>query len=202
MSKIAGIKNKSPETYPGPRVKPTVVQTLSTNNPLDVTVNGTFATILNAPLSFTPEVPGVKAILMVSGVLQTPSPSGETTVAIVLDPSGGDDDPPRGRGRSEHQRIAHPVQPGLRDGVGVLTTGVPVTIDVQAKTTSGSGTVRRDGRQPRHHCQHGLRRRIMGKIAGLKGRSPETYPNARNLGVVSTQSHVNPDAVGPLTTGR
>ena len=41
----------------------------------------------------------------------------------------------------------------------------------------------------------------MGKIAGLKGRSPETYPNARNPGVVSTQAHVNPDAVGTLTTG-
>ena len=115
MSKIAGIKNKSPETYPGPRVKPTVVQTLSTNNPLDVPVTGTFATILNAPLSFTPEVPGVKAILMVSGVLQTPSPNGQTTVAIVLDPSGVDEILARSLGRGERQRVAHPVQPGLRD---------------------------------------------------------------------------------------
>ena len=41
----------------------------------------------------------------------------------------------------------------------------------------------------------------MAKIAGLKGRSPETYPNARNVGIVSSQSHVNPLAVGPLTTG-
>ena len=41
----------------------------------------------------------------------------------------------------------------------------------------------------------------MPKIAGLKGRSLETYPNARRAGAVSTQSHVNLDAVGPLTTG-
>lgn len=40
----------------------------------------------------------------------------------------------------------------------------------------------------------------MAKIAGLKGRSLETYPNARNVGLVSSQSHVNPDAVGPLPT--
>jgi hypothetical protein len=35
----------------------------------------------------------------------------------------------------------------------------------------------------------------MGKIAGLKGRSPETYPSPKNLGVLSTQSSVNPSAV-------
>lgn len=41
----------------------------------------------------------------------------------------------------------------------------------------------------------------MSKIAGIKGRSLETYPNARRTGAVSTQSHVNPSSVGPLTTG-
>ena len=138
MSKIAGIKNKSPETYPGPRVKPTVVQTLSTNNPLDVPVTGTFATILNAPLSFTPEVPGVKAILMVSGVLQTPSPNGQTTVAIVLDPSGVDEI--LLEASVEVNASESPIPFSLVFETGVLTTGVPVTIDVQAKTTSGSGT--------------------------------------------------------------
>ena len=140
MSKIAGIKNKSPETYPGPRVKPTVVQTLSTNNPLDVTVTGTFATILNAPLSFTPEVSGVKAILMVSGVLQTPSPNGQTTVAIVLDPSGVDEILLEASVEVNASESPIPFSLVFETGVGVLTTGVPVTIDVQAKTTSGSGT--------------------------------------------------------------
>ena len=138
MSKIAGIKNKSPETYPGPRVKPTVVQTLSTNNPLDVPVTGTFATILNAPLSFTPEVSGVKAILMVSGVLQTPSPNGQTTVAIVLDPLGIDEI--LLEASIEVNASESPIPFSLVFETGVLTTGVPVTIDVQAKTTSGSGT--------------------------------------------------------------
>lgn len=138
MSKLAGIKNKSPETYPGPRVKPTVVQSLSTNNPLDVTFNGTFATILTGPLSFTPEVPGVKALIMVSGVLQTPSPSGETTVAIILDPSGSDTI--LLEAVVEVSTSESPIPFSLVFETGVLTTGVPVTIDVQAKTTSGSGT--------------------------------------------------------------
>ena len=138
MSKIAGIKNKSPETYPGPRVKPTVVQTLSTNNPLDVPVTGTFATILSAPLSFTPEVSGVKAILMVSGVLQTPSPNGQTTVAIVLDPLGIDEI--LLEASIEVNASESPIPFSLVFETVVLTTGVPVTIDVQAKTTSGSGT--------------------------------------------------------------
>jgi hypothetical protein len=41
----------------------------------------------------------------------------------------------------------------------------------------------------------------MSKIAGLKGRSPETYPSAKRTGIVSSQAHVNPSAVGPLPTG-
>ena len=136
MSKIAGIKNKSPETYPGPRVNPTVVQTLSTNNPLDVPVTGTFATILNAPLSFTPEVSGVKAILMVSGVLQTPSPNGQTTVAIVLDPLGIDEI--LLEASIEVNASESPIPFSLVFETGVLTTGVPVTIDVQARTATGT----------------------------------------------------------------
>jgi hypothetical protein len=35
----------------------------------------------------------------------------------------------------------------------------------------------------------------MAKIAGLKGRSPETYPSPKNEGIISTQSSVNTDAV-------
>lgn len=39
----------------------------------------------------------------------------------------------------------------------------------------------------------------MSKIAGLKGRSPETYPDHRASGLVTTNSEVEPDPV-PLTT--
>lgn len=39
----------------------------------------------------------------------------------------------------------------------------------------------------------------MSKLAGIRGRSPETYPSARNSGNTKTQSGVNPDSV-PLGT--
>ena len=39
----------------------------------------------------------------------------------------------------------------------------------------------------------------MSKIAGLKGRSPETYPTPKASSNVQTQSHVNPSPV-PLGT--
>ena len=40
----------------------------------------------------------------------------------------------------------------------------------------------------------------MSKIAGLKGRSPETYPSHRASGLVTTNSEVNPDPVSLNTT--
>ena len=139
MSKLAGIKNKSPETYPGPRVKPTVVQSLSiANNSGGIQVGSAFATILPAPLSFTPEVPGVKAVIMVSGVFGTPSPSGQVTVAIILDPTGSDTI--LLEAVVEVNSAESPIPFSLVFETSVLSVGVPVTIDVQAKTAAGGDT--------------------------------------------------------------
>lgn len=135
MSKIAGIKNKSPETYPGPKAKPTVVETLSTTNVSTAAIGTGFATLLVAPLSFTPEVPGVKATILVSGVLQTPSPNGQTTVAIVLD---NETAPPAYELAFEVNASDSPIPFSLVFETTVLTPSAPLTIDVQAKTASGS----------------------------------------------------------------
>lgn len=132
MGKIAGLKNKSPETYPQSQAQPTIVQTLSGKNTSSVPLTNAFATILASPISFTPPA-GAMTVVMVSGVIDSPSPTSETitveilidlslAIEIVFDANPGDT----------------PVPFSLVYETGILTG--TQTIDVQAKTGAGGAT--------------------------------------------------------------
>lgn len=141
MSKIAGIKNKSPETYPSPPAKSNVLQTLSKVNappggPVAI-VNGSFTSLLGGagPISFTPAVSGAYATIMVSGVLENASPTaGQTTVAIFLDTFNQYQIQP------EVKTAGAPVPFSLVFETANLGVAGPHMVDVQAQAASGTSS--------------------------------------------------------------
>ncbi len=140
MSKIAGIKNKSPETYPSPPAKSNVLQTLSKVNappggPVAI-VNGSFTSLLGGagPISFTPAVSGAYATIMVSGVLENASPAGQTTVAIFLDTF------PQYQIQHEVKTAGAPVPFSLVFETANLGVAGPHMVDVQAQAASGTSS--------------------------------------------------------------
>ena len=135
MSKVVGIHNKSPETYPQAPTKSNVLETLRGVNP-SAPINGSFASILTSLIMFTPSVAGAYATVSVSGFIESPSPDGEMTLQIVLDPSGSDI--VELASTFEVHAAGAPVPFSMVVRTGSLTG--PHSIDVQAKTTSGSGT--------------------------------------------------------------
>ena len=136
MSKVAGIHNKSPETYPTSPIVSNVLQTLRGINP-SASVGLSFATILSSFISFTPSVAGAYATVMVSGIIESPSPDGEITVQIVLDPSGLDI--VELTSTFEVKAAYSPVPFSLVVRTASLVSA-PQTIDVQAKGLSGTAT--------------------------------------------------------------
>lgn len=135
MSKVAGIHNKSPETYPGPRAKSTVLQTLSKVQPPGSVPLSAATSLLGAagPLMFTPLV-AANAVFLFSGVLQAGSP-GTTTVSLVdLTTSTTESsitvEVPAG---------TNPVPFSMVFEVTGLSAGVPQTFDVQG-TTAGTSS--------------------------------------------------------------
>jgi len=80
MSKIAGLKGRSPETYPGPK-RSGLVKTLASVNPSSVLLGTSLTTLLSAIV----DVPAgnVAAIVMYSGVLDATG-SAFVTVEVIL----------------------------------------------------------------------------------------------------------------------
>ncbi len=136
MSKVAGIHNKSPETYPQAPIQSNVLETLRGVNPSASIVNGSFATILTSPIMFTPSMAGAYATVMVSGVIQSPSPDGEVTLQIVLDPSMADI--VELTSTFEVKAAYTPVPFSMVVETASLGAIAPQSIDVQAKGLSGT----------------------------------------------------------------
>jgi len=137
MSKIAGIKNKSPETYPSSPTKSNVLQTLSKFNTAPVTVvNGSFTSLFGGvgPISFTAAVAGAFATIMVSGVLESASPAGPTTVAIFVDTVNVYEI------QLEVQTAGAPVPFSLVFETGSLGVAGSHQVDVRAETSSGTAS--------------------------------------------------------------
>lgn len=132
MSKIAGIKNKSPETYPEGVPVPTVLETLRNVNAGPVSLTTAFAVIVAAP-AFTPEVTA-KATVMVSGVLQNASAAGPANVAIFSEGS------PVYTVQVEVQTAGAPVPFSLTFEITGLTAHVTESIDVRAEMVSGTAS--------------------------------------------------------------
>ncbi len=136
MSKVAGIHNKSPETYPQAPIQSNVLETLRGVNPSASIGNGSFATILTSLIMFTPSMAGAYATVMVSGVIQSPSPDGEVTLQIVLDPSGADT--VELTSTFEVKAAYTPVPFSMVVETASLGAIAPQSIDVQAKGLSGT----------------------------------------------------------------
>lgn len=134
MSKIAGIKNRSPETYPDGTPGPTVLQTLRNVNAGPAPIANAFSVIV-APPAFTPDV-SANAVVMVSGVLQSALPAAEAVnVAIFVDGS------PVYTIQAEAQPgTGEPTPFSLTFEEGGLTAHAPVTINVQAQTVTSGAT--------------------------------------------------------------
>ena len=137
MGKIAGLKNKSPETYPQAPIVSNVLETLRGVNP-SALIGGSFASILTSLIMFTPSAAGAYATVMVSGIIESPNPDGEMTLQIVLDPSGSDI--VELTSTFEVTTAGSPVPFSMVVRTGSLGPSGPQSIDVQAKTTSGLGT--------------------------------------------------------------
>ncbi len=135
MSKVAGIHNKSPETYPQAPIQSNVLETLRGVNP-SASIGGSFATILTSLIMFTPSMAGAYATVMVSGVIQSPSPDGEVTLQIVLDPSGADI--VELTSTFEVKAAYTPVPFSMVVETASLGAIAPQSIDVQAKGLSGT----------------------------------------------------------------
>ena len=140
MSKVAGIHNKSPETYPTSPTVSNILETLRQDVSASPTLFGTsFTSILAGLLSFTPSVNNAKAIVMVSGVIESPSAGNNIiTLQIVLDPSGSDIVELTVVLESLAGSPAEPVPFSMVVETASLGVSAPQTIDVQAKTTSGT----------------------------------------------------------------
>lgn len=133
MGKIAGLKNKSPETYPSAPIQSNVLQTLAKANAGPIAINNSSPTSLIGvlPIMFTPPV-SAKALVLFSGVLQSASPSAASTnVEIILDGS------PVYTYAVEVKTAGAPVAYGIAFDITGLSAS-PHTIDIQAQATSGT----------------------------------------------------------------
>ncbi len=135
MSKIAGIKNKSPETYPRAPVPSTVLETRSKTGGT-VTLNAvTYTSLLSAPVSLAVAV-NANFIAMFSGVLVNGAP-GITTVQLYLDEAPLS---PAFTVQAEVPAGAAPVPVSfVFETPGTLAAGT-WTFDVVARTASGAAT--------------------------------------------------------------
>lgn len=131
MGKIAGLKNKSPETYPSAPIVSNVLQTLAKVGGMVSIGSGGLTSLLSAPIMFTPPV-SAEALVLFSGVLQSASPSAASTnVEIILDGI------PVYTYAVEVKIAGGPVAYGIAFDITGLSAG-PHTIDVQAQATSGT----------------------------------------------------------------
>jgi hypothetical protein len=136
MPKIAGIKNRSPETYPVSKGKPALVETQSNVNTTH-TVTDVASSIVEAPISFqAPATGSSKAIVMVSGVLSSPSAGGiDVTVNVLVDT---DVPSPPGTVVVAVPATDAPVPFSLVFETTAFTPSSMQTIDVQADTSAGT----------------------------------------------------------------
>ena len=136
MSKIAGIKNKSPETYPVSKGKPSIAQTQS-NVSTTHTVTDVASSIVDAAISFqAPSTGGSRAIVMVSGVLSSPSGSGiRATVNVLVDT---DVPSPPGTVVVAVPTADAPVPFSLVFETTAFAANSMHTIDVEASTNAGT----------------------------------------------------------------
>jgi hypothetical protein len=132
--KIAGMKNRSPETYPSAPIKSNVLETLPKVGPgSPVAINSSSPTsLLSSPISFTPAV-SAKALVLFSGVLQTASPSAAATnVEVIVDGT------PVYTYAVDVKTAGAPVPFGIAFDVTGGLSASPHTIDIQAQATSGT----------------------------------------------------------------
>ena len=136
MSKIAGIKNKSPETYPVSKGKPSIAQTQS-NSQYHPYGDGRRLFNRHAAISFqAPSTGGSRAIVMVSGVLSSPSGSGiQATVNVLVDT---DVPSPPGTVVVAVPTADAPVPFSLVFETTAFAANSMHTIDVEASTNAGT----------------------------------------------------------------
>jgi len=135
MGKIAGIKNKSPETYPQSQAKPTVIETLSKTLPFAALSNGGPVNLVD-PIAFAGQPGGSKATIMFSNYFDTSSGALTVEVEVVLD----------GDSPSYTTTFAVPIPSGTPTPFSFVfeLTGLaagPHSIQVTGETTAGGETV-------------------------------------------------------------
>ncbi len=132
MGKIAGLKNKSPETYPSAPIQSNVLQTLAKANAGPIAINNSSPTSLIGvlPIMFTPPV-SAKALVLFSGVLQSASSAATTNVEVILDGN------PVYTYGVQVKTAGAPVAYGIAFDITGLSAS-PHTIDIQAQAVSGT----------------------------------------------------------------
>lgn len=130
MGKIAGLKNKSPETYPSAPIRSNVLQTLSKVGGTVSIGSGGLTSLLSAPIMFTPAV-SAKALVLFSGVLQNASSAATTNVEVILDGN------PVYTYGVQVKTAGAPVAYGIAFDITGLSAS-PHTIDIQAQADSGT----------------------------------------------------------------
>ncbi len=135
MGKIAGLKNKSPETYPQSQAQPTIVQTLQNVLALASLSNADFVNLVT-PVAFEASG-GARVVLLFSGYLDTPAP-GAVTVEVEVQIDG---DPAVFTATfNTGDATTTPTPFSFVFETASLGAG-PHSIQIEAETTSGGETV-------------------------------------------------------------
>lgn len=135
MGKIAGLKNKSPETYPQSQAQPTIVQTLGNVLALASLSNADFVNLVT-PVAFEASG-GARVVLLFSGYLDTPAP-GAVTVEVEVQIDG---DPAVFTATfNTGDATTTPTPFSFVFETASLGAG-PHSIQIEAETTSGGETV-------------------------------------------------------------
>jgi hypothetical protein len=132
MSKIAGIKNKSPETYPQATAPSTVLETGSKTGGTVVLNDASYTSLLSAPVSLTVTV-SAKFTVMFSGVLQEGAPA-ITTVQLFLEEAPLS---PPFTVQAEVPAAVFPVSVSFVFETALLSPGT-YTFDVKGETAAGA----------------------------------------------------------------
>ncbi len=136
MSKVAGLKGRSPETYDSPH-RSGLVTTTAQVNPSPVSLSTVLASLLVVPITLGA---GHKNIIVFSGTLTTPSPSAGVTVNVEVTIGGV----------SVYAIAVETVSSGGFANVPtpfslVFETDLSGTLDIEAATVSGTASTAADG---------------------------------------------------------
>lgn len=133
MSKIAGLRGRSPETYPSARALGDVQTQSQVNSSFPVVLGVNLISLLAAPIPVTPG--GRKAILMYTGVVSESGGSALVTVDFMIDGNivfSAEVEVTAANSPAPFSLVFETADP-------LLATPDPHVIDVQANAT-GAGT--------------------------------------------------------------